>query len=351
MLAMDDKNEKESIGVVFLENLTEYLAAIVIGGLLLFGFLEYTNWKYDRQKDPEPPMVTVNPEFDGNIKDFKHLYIEDDTYIIELRPEADIATTYYQVSKRVDDRPLRLFNEDNTIESGDDTCYCFLDGEPIATLEDLAKWSNGLEVRLRCERIMTPEELQNWDRYKELTEQNKRKGIPEDPTQAIADELGMSRDDAFAYTYRLFRLSDGQHEQLSPALFWDNILMQIISYNPEAADPSYFAADATIRILNFVTDYHLHLDDQETINQLMSDAVTLLTEEEKEQLPESMPGMISLIDETLASYPENRSMFEMFEWNIQFLDNAVKTPGAKEDWARVKTALQLICPTGEDTTA
>ena len=115
--------------------------------------------------------------------------------------------------------------------------------------------------------------------------------------------------------------------------------MQILSYHPAAADSSYFAADATIRILNFITDYHLHLDEQETINQLMTGAVDLLTEKEKEQLPESMPGVIAWIDETLETYPENRSQFEMFEWNIQFLDNAVRMPGAKEDWARVKTAL------------
>ena len=341
---MDDKNDRESIGVVFLENLTELSAAIVIGGLLLFGFLEFTNWKYDREKRPEPPQVTVNPEFGGNMKDFKHLYIEDDTYIIEVRPEADIATTFYQVSKRVDDRPLKLFDEHHTIESGDDTCYCFLDGEPIATLEDLAEQSYRLQQRLHDESVLTPEELRIWDRYKELTEQNRRKGIPEDPTQTIADELGMSRDDAFAYTYRLFRLSDGQHERLSPTLFWDNILMQILSYHPSDADSSYFAADATIRILNFVTDYHLHLDDQETINQLMAEAVALLTKEEKEQMPESMPGIIALIDETLATYPKNRSQFEMFEWNIQFLDNAVEMPGAKEDWARVKTALENASP-------
>ena len=134
---------------------------------------------------------------------------------------------------------------------------------------------------------------------------------------------------------------DANPESLLPELFREKILVPALSYHPGTAGSSLSAANASAMILSFITDKHLHLEEQDRVNQLMTDAAALLIEDERNQLKETLPGLCSLVDETLAIYPENRGLYED-AGSEDMADTALAVPGASEDWARMKTALETV---------
>ncbi len=351
---MDKKEKALRFGISILESVSDLLTAAVVGILLVAGLIHYFNWKYDREKEPNPPETAtpviatpepVSPEL-LKVLDYQSIELVDGRYLITLEPFSDIPLNVYRTIKHADGKPFRITCGDQWAESGDGSCYCILNGEEIPTLEDLASRSYYLSQRLHDEEVLTPEELAVWDRYHELEKSQKITGEPQDVTQALADELGMSRDDAFCYSYNIFRLCDGHHKRLTPHELWDYAIGMMGEYDP---DPSgdyentlYFA----MIIIDYVVDHHFHLEDQEKLNQMMTEAYAFLSEKQAEALPRNMPIYIAFIDEIMASFPEDGEFalsdyptLDAFPNLSGSFHSALEMPGRDEDWERIKTAL------------
>ena len=228
-----------------------------------------------------------------------------------------------------------IFCGQNKAESCDDG-YCILNGEVIPTLEALAERSSDLTGRLRIEEYLTPEELKIHDHYFYTY----RYSGEEKAIQDLADELGLSYHDALCTIQNIYNLAEHHYERLSPELLNENILQPALDYQPGTADASMWAAYAAEKTLSFITDYHIHPDDQDYVNQLMADAFVLLTEAEQAQLKETLPDLIDLIDETIEIFPENRDLYKN-TGSVYLIDNAMFFESAGEDWERIKTG--MIC--------
>ena len=353
---MDKKEKALRFGISILESVSDLLTAAVVGILLVAGLIHYFNWKYDREQELNPPETAtpviatpepVSPEL-LKVLDQQSTELVDGRYLITLEPYSDIPLNVYRTIKHADGKPFRITLEDQWAESGDGSCYCILNGEKIPTLEDLASRSYKLTQRLHTEEVLTPEELAVWDRYHELEESRRTTGEPQDVTQALADELGMSRDDAFGYSYNIFRLTDGNHHRLAPYDFWDNIVGLIAYCEPEETPTPHGTLDPAMRILIFTIDYHLHLEDQEKLNQMMTEAYDLLSEDLKNQFPVHLPYYINLIGEIMSTYPENRERYDELTWISDFFNAMMVLPGHAEDWENVKTALLYAAEQAEN---
>ena len=136
--------------------------------------------------------------------------------------------------------------------------------------------------------------------------------------------------------------------QLTPGLFQEQILQPVLSCQPGTAGSSLKAAYASARVLDFVTSNHLHLTEQEYINQIMADAVALLTEEERSQLQETLPGLFALIEETIKTYPENSGLYDDAGC-YDLIENVLKRSHVAENWARLKTAFDVCIPVANNT--
>ena len=136
--------------------------------------------------------------------------------------------------------------------------------------------------------------------------------------------------------------------QLTPGLFQEQILQPALSCQPGTAGSSLKAAYASARVLDFVTSNHLYLTEQEYINQIMADAVALLTEEERSQLQETLPGLFALIEETIEIYPENSGLYDDAGC-YDLIENALRRSYVAENWARLKTAFDVCIPAAKNT--
>ena len=106
-----------------------------------------------------------------------------------------------------------------------------------------------------------------------------------------------------------------------------------------------------MRILIFTIDYHLHLEDQEKLNKMMTEAYDLLSEDLKNQFPVHLPYYINLIDEIMSTYPENRERYNELTWISDFFNAMMVLPGHAEDWESVKTALLYAAEQAENKAA
>ena len=344
---MDKKEKALDLGIRLLDSLNYMLTLALIAILFVSGLFYYIHWKYGREPEQNPPETAtpviatpepVSPEL-LKVLDQQSTELVDGRYLITLEPYSDIPLNVYRTIKHADGKPFRITCGDQWAESGDGSCYCILNGEKIPTLEDLASPSYHLTQRLHTEEVLTAEELAVWDRYLELEKSRRITGEPQDVTQVLADELGMSRDDAFGYSYNIFRLTDGNHHRLAPYDFWDNIVGLIAYCEPEETPTPHGTLDPAMRILIFTIDYHLHLEDQEKLNQMMTEAYELLSEDLKNQFPVHLPYYINLIDEIMSTYPENRERYDELTWISDFFNAMMVLPGHAEDWESVKTAL------------
>ena len=134
-------------------------------------------------------------------------------------------------------------------------------------------------------------------------------------------------------------LDDTAPKQLSPELLRDEILSPALAYHPATAGSSLSSAAAAAAFLRFASDSRMHLEDQASVSRLMADAAALLTEEERDQLRETLPALIAFTEETLAVYPENRGVFDDAGC-AETADAALKAPDVKADWTSVRTALE-----------
>lgn len=129
-----------------------------------------------------------------------------------------------------------------------------------------------------------------------------------------------------------------QAGMLTPELVRDLVLRPALSYHPGTAGSSLAAANASVAILDFAVNNDLRLVGQDYVNQVVADALALLTEEERGWLAESMPGIIALIDETLEIYPENSGLYDDAGCS-DLIKTAVDRPYTSENWSALKTAL------------
>ena len=130
-------------------------------------------------------------------------------------------------------------------------------------------------------------------------------------------------------------------DQLSPAILNEKILQPALVYQPGTAGASLKAAYAAAMTLHFITDCHIHREDQDYVNQSMAEAFALLTEEEQAQLKEILPNLMALIDETIEIYPENRGLYDD-TGSVNLIDDAMSNEDLGEDWSRMETALETI---------
>lgn len=126
--------------------------------------------------------------------------------------------------------------------------------------------------------------------------------------------------------------------QLSPETLRDQVLLPALSYHPGTAGSSLAAANASAAILDFAAKNNLRLSGTEDANRNMTDAVALLSEEERTNLSETMPGIIALIDETLETWPENSGLYDD-AGSSDLIKAALQHPDAAKDWEVVKAAL------------
>ena len=130
-------------------------------------------------------------------------------------------------------------------------------------------------------------------------------------------------------------------DQLSPAILNEKILQPALVYQPGTAGASLKEAYAAAMTLHFITDCHIHQEEQDYVNQSMAEAFALLTEEEQAQLKETLPNLMALIDETIEIYPENRGLYDD-TGSVNLIDDAMSNEDLGEDWSRMETALETI---------
>ena len=363
---MDKKEKALDFAISLLDSANYMLTLALIAILFVSGLFYYIPWKYGREPEQNPPetaapVITtpepVSPEL-MKVLDQQSTELVDGRYLITLEPYSDIPLNVYRTIKHADGKPFRITCGDQWAESGDGSCYCILNGEEIPTLEDLASPSYHLTQRLHTEKVLTPEELAVWDRYLELEKSRRITGEPQDVTQVLADELGMSRDDAFGFTYNIFRLCDGHHKRLTPHELWDYTIGMMGEYDPDPSgdyeDTLYFA----MIIIDYVVDHHFHLEDQDKLNQMMTEAYEFLSEKQAEALPRNMPIYIAFIDEIMASFPEDGEFalpdyptLDAFPNLSGSFHSALEMPGRDEDWERIKTALFYAAEQAENKAA
>ena len=329
-----EEDKKTEIQLEIIESLNSFLDYFLAAIILFAVVCAWWSYKSSSREEDSPPQETMNPELIKEVGSSQNIHLEDGGYVIELEPLEDLGLAYYYCQPHADGRPLKIISGDQTIQSGDGSCYCYMNGEPIATLEDLADRWDLLRNRLYLMSVVTPEDLDRYDRYWDIMV---TKGSPE-ANRVFSEELGMSEDDVVSYMRNIFYLQRGHHEPLSPELFQKEIFTPALTYHPGTDGCNISAGYATAMITYFISDYHIHLEEQDYINQLMIDATALLTEDEKAQLREGMPDLIALEDETIATYPANRSIYEECG-NYELTDLAIDIPGYKDDWAKTRAAL------------
>ena len=130
---------------------------------------------------------------------------------------------------------------------------------------------------------------------------------------------------------------------LSAEAFREQVLLPVLAFHPGTAGSSLKAAHASAAILDYVTSNDLHSADQDDVNRLMTDAVALLTEEERGWLPESAAGVVDCIEKTFSDYEGNKGVYEDSGSDALVL-TALDRPNAAADWARLKTAFDTCLP-------
>ena len=153
----------------------------------------------------------------------------------------------------------------------------------------------------------------------------------------------MSKMEAMNYMAELEILDLRYNTQLSPEVFREQILRPVLFCQPGTAGVSLKTASASAAILDFVTSNSLRFTDQEYVNQLLSDGIALLTEEEQGWLPEIVPGVSDLIEKTLVDYEGNKGVYED-SGTADLVRAALNHSSATEDWARLKAAFDACVP-------
>ena len=335
-MTVSKEKKKTNKSLLILDGSTRLLLCTIIAIAVSFGLLTYTNAKRNRERELNPPEIPSQTML-KMIYDREDLYIEDGVYHIHLTPEANIFNAIYRAKTYADGKPFKIYQLEDIAESSDGSCYCIFNGEPIATRKDLAVKLNFDKRDLTTLEMLTPQEWDSYNRYMNL-ESKYQLSDPSKATRTVADELGMSQDDAACYLQNSYNILMGHHKRLSPEVLRENIFTPALTYHPGTDGCNISAGYATAMITYFISGYHIHLEEQDYVNQMMIDATALLTEEERTQLKEGMPDLIALEDETIATYPANRSIY-LECGNYELTDLAINVPSYKDDWAKTRAAL------------
>lgn len=142
----------------------------------------------------------------------------------------------------------------------------------------------------------------------------------------------------------LFHRDQAHFADLSPELFRDAILLPVLSYHPYHADTAGDArgsVQAAASIIYTVTEQQLRFVEIDRMNSFMNDAYALLSDAEKSQFREKLPGMIGFIDEVFSNYPDCKGIFESAGVGYE-VKTGLERYNAAEDWAQVKIALMEL---------
>ena len=312
------------------------LLYIAIFLVLVFSVAATVKSRLRQEEELSVPEPTINPNLIHTLSDYEVITLEpDESYVIELSPGSDLPLAVYEAVSAADGHPFKIVCGDQTAESGDGSCYCILNGEVIPTQEDLADHSHALREKLGYTDLLTPKEHVLLDHYQTLCDQS---GI-DYAAETVAEELSMSKMEAMNYMAELEILNLRYNKRLSPEVFRYQILRPLLFCQPGTAGVSLKTASASAAILDFVTENKLRFTDQDYVNQLLTDAIAMLTEEEQSWLPECVPSVVNLIEKTLVDYEGNKGVYEDSGTADQ-VESALNRASVDEDWAKLKTAFE-----------
>ncbi|MBQ1791961.1 MAG: hypothetical protein II008_17415 [Oscillospiraceae bacterium] len=237
-------------------------------------------------------------------------------------------------------------NKSFKIIRGDDTaewqvgwdCYCVYNGTTCSSLEELIKYV-APGNREWMEKYLSPEDIAMWDKYYFLTYTGHS---GQEAIDAIVAETGISDPIVKDHLHDMLHfMGMGSNQYPSaPAGIKHFILDPAISFHPGTEEFYSDQVQAASSILYNAVTKHYHLFSQERIDQATIESIALLTEEEQGRLQENLPDLITMIDTSMAGYPEigpikNERSTSTIGWNSE-------TELADEDWARVRTALEAV---------
>jgi len=310
-----------------------YMAIFLV---LAFSVAATVKSRLRQEEEPLVPEPTINPNLIHALSDYEVITLEpDNSYVIELSPGSDLPLAVYEAVLAADGHPFKIVCGDQTAESGDGSCYCILNGEVISTKEVLADYSRALREKLGYTDLLTPKEHALLERYQALCNES---GI-DYAAKTVAEELNMSKMEAMNYMTELEILDLRYNKQFTPEVFRYQILRPLLFCQPGTAGVSLKTASASAAILDFVTNNKLRFTNQDYVDQLLTDAIALLTEEEQSWLPECVPGVTNLIEKTLVDYEGNKGVYEDSGTADQ-IETALNRACVAEDWAKLKTAFE-----------
>lgn len=319
---------------------TFVLLYIAIFLVLAFSVAATVKSRLRQEEELSVPEPTISLDLINSVSDYEVITLEpDDSYVIELSQGSDLPLAVYETVLAADSHPFRIVCGDQSAASGDGSCYCILNGETIPSLEKLADHSRALREKLGYKDLLTPNEHALLEQYHNLCVQS---GVDQ-AAKIVAEELNMSKMEAMNYMAELEILDLRYNRQLSPEVFRDQILRPVLFCQSGTAGVSLKTASASAAILDFVTSNSLRFTDQDYINQLLSGAIALLTEEEQGWLPEIVPGVSDLIEKTLVDYEWNNGVYED-SGTADLVRRALNYPSVEEDWTRLKAAFDACVP-------
>ena len=306
-----------------------YLALIILVGILITA-AHFVNKKNERLLAELENSVPKTPEVD--------VITIEESRLDELAPGDRLIDAVIK-AKSDPNKSFKIIRRDDTAEwqEGWD-CYCVYNGTTFSSLEDLIKYM-APGNREWMEKYLSPEEIAMWDKYYFLTYTGHS---GQEAIDAIVAETGIYDPilkDHLHDMLHFMGMGSSQYPSAPAGIKW-SILDPAISFHPGTDDFYIGQVEAASKILYNTVTKHYHLFSQERINQATIEAVNSLTEEEQGWLQENLPDLIAMIDTSMADYPEigpikNERATSSIGWSSE-------TELADEDWARVKTALNVL---------
>ena len=304
-----------------------YLALIILVGILITA-AHFVNKKNERLLAELENSVPKTPEVD--------VITIEESRLDELAPGDRLIDAVIE-AKSDPNKSFKIIRGDDTAEwqEGWD-CYCVYNGTTFSSLEDLVKYV-APGNREWMEKYLSPEEIAMWDKYYYLTYTGHS---GQEAIDAIVAETGISDPILKEHLHDILHfmgMGSIQYPSAPGGIKWF-ILDPAVSFHPGDDDFYIDHVQAAREILYNTVTKHYHLFSQERINQATAEAVDMFTEEDRGLLLENLPDLITMIDTSMADYPEfgpikNEKATSTIGWSSE-------TELADEDWARVRTALE-----------
>ena len=300
-----------------------YLALIILVGILITA-AHFVNKKNERLLAELENSVPKTPEVD--------VITIEESRLDELAPGDRLIDAVIE-AKSDPNKSFKIIRGDDTAEwqEGWD-CYCVYNGTTFSSLEDLVKYV-APGNREWMEKYLSPEEIAMWDKYYYLTYTGHS---GQEAIDAIVAETGISDPILKEHLHDILHfmgMGSIQYPSAPGGIKWF-ILDPAVSFHPGDDDFYIDHVQAAREILYNTVTKHYHLFSQERINQATAEAVDMFTEEDRGLLLENLPDLITMIDTSMADYPEfgpikNEKATSTIGWSSE-------TELADEDWARVR---------------